>query len=161
MDTSNLASMRYLCMSYNKYLIMRKKLSNACSKNNNDEIMREKLVQFIRQQPDYELKRQIAANEAVINPLHKEIHTAKIADLLEPASKMYEQREAYKKLRVLEAETRLAKHISLMEEDRSRVEENKAQRIEKSRLNNIAKVALQKQNADAIRLARAEKKKSL
>lgn len=160
-SNENSNSLHYLCMSYNKYLFMRKKLSNACTKNNSDTIRREKLINFIRQHPDHELKRQINAREEVTNPLHKDMHSSKIADLLEPASKMHDQRESYKKVRILESESRLAKHISLMTGEKAKVEENKARKIEKLRENNLAKVALQKQNGDAIRLARAEKKKIL
>lgn len=160
-SNENSNPLHYLCMSYNKYLFMRKKLSNACTKNISDANVREKLIKFIRQHPDHELKRQINARDEVTNPLHKDMHSSKIADLLEPASKMQEQREDYKKVRILETESRLAKHISLMAKEQAKVEENKARKIEKLRENNLAKVALQKQNGDAIRLSRAEKKRNL
>jgi len=160
-SNQNSASMRYLCMSYNKYLIMRKKLSDACTKHETDTILREKLINFIRQQPDHELKRQTDAREAVTNPLHKDMHSSKIADLLEPASKMQDLRDAYKKVRDNEAETRLANHTSLMAKEKAKVELNKAKRIEKIRDQNLIQVTLQKQNADSIRAARDEKKKLL
>lgn len=154
-------SMRYLCMSYNKYIIMRKKLSDACTKNNSDSELRDKLISFIRLHPDHELKRQVATRDIVTNPSHKEMHSAKIADLLESANQMYEKREAYKKVRDLEAETRLSTHTVRMADEKAKSIEFRKLRIEKAREYNLANVALQKQNGEAIRLARIEKKKNL
>ena len=157
----NTKSLRYLCMSYNKYVIMRKKLSDTCTKNKSDSNYRNNLINFIRLHPDHELKRQTVTRDNISNLSHKEMHIAKIADLLESANQMYEKREAYKKVRDLEAETRLSTHTVRMADEKAKSIEFRKLRIEKAREYNLANVALQKQNGEAIRLARIQKKKNL
>ena len=155
----NTKSLRYLCMSYNKYVIMRKKLSDTCTKNKSDSNYRNNLINFIRLHPDHELKRQTVTRDNISNLSHKEMHIAKIADLLESANQMYEKREAYKKVRDLEAESRLAIHNARMLDEKIKSKENRTLRIEKARAVNIASIALQRQSGECIRLARIEKRR--
>jgi hypothetical protein len=151
---------RYLCMSYNKYIIMRNKLSDACTKNKSDSELREKLMNFIRLHPDHEMKRQTQAMNNTSNPSHKEMHNAKIADLSDQAYQMYEKREAYKKIRESEADVRLATHTARMVEEKARALANKNLKIEKAKEYNLNKITVQKANGEAIRLSRDEKKKA-
>jgi len=157
----DLQLMKHLCMSYNKYIIKRKKLSDACSKANNNNIMlRTKLMDFIRMHPDHELRRQTQARDVSTNMVHREMHNSKIEDLREPAVITYNQRLEYTKIRVSELESRTATHNAKMEEEKSKTIENKANKIQKAREYNIARIAEQKSRRDEIRLERANKKNS-
>ena len=153
---------RYLCMSYNKYIILRNKASIAYTKYPLDFTLRDKLICFIRLHPDHELKRQILARDSIKNKSHIEMHTSKIADLTEPASHMLEKREAYQKLRDSVCSDRLANHSARMINERAMCLANKLEIIKKAKLAkfaNLENISLQKANGDSIRLERAEKKR--
>ena len=157
----NYKSLKYLCMSYNKYIIMRNKLSNACSKQDSDNNLRNKLMEFIRLHPDHELKRQTIARDNTTNIEHKNIHNAKIADLTEPASKMYDMREIYKQVKESMNQTILSIHTSRMINEKEVSRANKELKLNQSKANNIINIALHKLKGESIRIARAEKRKSL
>jgi len=159
--SSSTSSQRYLCLSYNKYLITRKKLSDASKSNNNtDEVLRNKLITFIHMHPDHELRRQVESRYNTSNVKHKEMHTAKINELTDLANEMYEKRIAYKLLRDSEASIRLTNHIARMKAEKELCLDNKILRIQKAREVNAIRIDLEKFNGDAIRLSRAEKRKN-
>jgi len=151
--------MTYLCMSYNKYLIKRKKLSNACSKNKSNDNLRNKLVEFIHLHPDHELRRQTCARDLSTDPINRELHNEKIKDLIIPAENTFKKRTAYKSIREAETEARTAKHNSRMEAEKAKAIENKALKIQKAREINNARIIKEKAEGETIRLARKEIRK--
>ena len=153
--------MKHLCMSYNKYIIKRKKLSNACTKNKSDSLLLDKLVNFIRQNADYELKRQTQARDATTNLSHRAMHNAKIEDLLEPAEVVYKQRIAYKSIRESETDVRTAVHDARMKSEKLNAIKTKEFKLQQARLYNINNIAMQKLETESIRLERFQKKNVL
>lgn len=152
-------SFTYLCMSYPNYLIKRRKISDACKKSNNqDEVLRNKLINFIRMHPDHELRRQTQARDVTTNPLHKEIHNSKINDLLIPAEKVHHQRIAYKEIWKAETEERRIRNLEKKQAEIAAGIINKANKIKALREANIAMVVKQKEEGETIRLARLSKK---
>ena len=151
-------SFTYLCMSYPNYIIKRRKLSDACKKSNNDEVLRNKIINFIRMHPDHEIRRQIQARDATTNSAHKEIHNSKINDLLIPAEKVKIEREAYKEIWKAETESRKEKNIAkkLAEKEASLI--YRANKIQQIRDTNLEIVVKQKAEGEKIRAARLNKK---
>jgi len=146
---------KYLCMSYNKYLTRRKKLSKMCSMNENNRV---ELINFIRTHPDYELKRQYTAFDNTTNTDHKNLHLAKINDLIELATIVKDQRVAYMKLRDSNKETRLNDHIqkTLLEKENKLL--NRKNKIFATKQLNIARIADEMSRRDAVRLQRESKR---
>ena len=153
--------MKHLCMSYNKYIIKRKKLSNAYSNNKTDDNLRNKLINFIRLHPDHEYKRQIYALDSSKNILDKQLHNEKIVDLLKPSEITYIQRIAYKSIRDSETESRTATHNAKMEAEKLKAIENKNIKLQKARETNAIRIVKEKSEGEAIRLARQMKKNNL
>lgn len=146
----------YLCMSYNKYIFKRKKLSNAVTITN-DPALREKLVNFIRIHPDHELRRQTMARDASRNILDITLHNEKINDLIDAAKKVSEERVAYKKIWDSEAEIRKTKYEARKAAEKQASILYKAEKIETLKEKNFAHVTKQKENRDAIRSQRIKK----
>jgi len=153
--------MKHLCMSYNKYIIKRKKLSDAYSKNKTDETLRNNLINFIHLHPDHEYKRQIYARDSSKNILDRQLHNEKIADLLKPSELTYNKRIAYKSIRESETESRTAKHNAKMEEEKLKAIENKNIKLQKARENNANRILKEKTEGETIRLARQNKKNNI
>ena len=152
-------SFTYLCVSYPNYIIKRRKLSDACKKSNNQDVeLRTKLINFIRMHPDHELTRQTQAIDATTNPLHKEIHTSKINDLIIPAEKVHHERIAYKEIWKAETEERRLRNLAKKQAEIEAGVINKAKKIQALREANIAMVVKQKEEGETIRLARLSKK---
>ena len=152
-------SFTYLCVSYPNYIIKRRKLSDACKKSNNqDAELRTKLINFIRMHPDHELTRQTQAIDATSNPLHKEIHTSKINDLIIPAEKIHHERIAYKEIWKAETEERRLRNLAKKEAEMAEGVINRAKKIQALREANIAMVAKQKSERELVRAARFDKK---
>ena len=148
-------------MSYNKYIIKRKKLSDAYSKNKTDENLRNNLINFIHLHPDHEYKRQIYARDSSNNILDRQLHNEKIEDLLEPSEITYKQRIAYKNFRKSDTESRTAKHNAKMEEEKLKAIENKNIKLQKAREINANRILKEKTEGEAIRLARQNKKNNI
>jgi hypothetical protein len=152
-------SFTYLCMSYPNYLIKRRKISEACKKTNNqDEALRNKLINFIRLHPDHELTRQIQARDVTTNPLHKDIHNSKINDLIIPAEKVNNERIAYKQIWKAETDERRIRNLAKKEAEIAAGIINKANKIQALRDANIAMVVKQKSERELVRAARFDKK---
>ena len=144
-------------MSYNKYIIKRKKLSNLVT-NTNDPELHMKLVKFIRMHPDHEIKRQNLAKATSTNPVDIVMHNDKINDLITSAEKVYQDRIEYKKVWDSEAETRKAKYEERKEAEKQAAIINKANKIKNIREGNLAHVNKQKEIGNAIHLERLNKK---
>ena len=152
-------SFTYLCMSYPNYLIKRRKLSDACKKaNNQDEVLRNKIINFIRTHPDHELRRQTQARDLTTNENHKEMHNTKINDLLIPAEKVHNQRVAYKEVWKAETEERRIRNQAKKEAEIAVSAIYQAQKIQQIRETNIAMVEKQKADRELVRAARLNKK---
>jgi hypothetical protein len=152
-------SFTYLCMSYPNYLIKRRKLSDACKKSNNqDETLRNKIVNFIRMHPDHELRRQTLARDTTNNNNHRDMHNSKINDLIIPAEKVHNERVAYKQIWKAETEERRERNLAKQQAEKDAAVIYKANKIQQAREQNIAMVAKQKAERDLIRAARDNKK---
>jgi hypothetical protein len=152
-------SFTYLCMSYPNYLIKRRKLSNACKKaNNQDEVLRNKIINFIRAHPDHELRRQTQARDLTTNDNHKEMHNTKINDLLIPAEKVHNERVAYKEVWKAETEERRIRNLAKKEAEIATAAVYKEKKIQQIREANIAMVEKQKSERELVRAARFNKK---
>ena len=153
-------SFTYLCVSYPNYIIKRKKLSDACKKaNNQDVVLQTKLINYIRMHPDHELRRQTQARDVTTNPHHREMHNSKINDLLISAEKVYTERIAYKQIWKAETEERRLRNLAKKQAEMTAGLINKAKKIQALREANIAMVVKQKEEGETIRLARLSKKK--
>jgi hypothetical protein len=149
-------SFTYLCMSYPNYIIKRRKLSDACKKsNNNDEVLRSKIINFIRMHPDHELRRQTLARDSTTNPVHREMHNSKINDLLISAEKMYNERVAYKQIWIAETEERKARNLDKKQAEKEASIIHKANKIQQIRDANLEMVAKQKSERELVSAARA------
>ena len=152
-------SFTYLCMSYPNYLIKRRKLSDACKKSNNqDEALRNKLINFIRTHPDHELRRQMQAYETTTNSNHKEMHNSKINDLLIPAEQIRIKRTSYKEVWKAETEQRREINLAKKEAEIAASVIYQANKIKQVREANLEMVAKQKADGEIIRAARLNKK---
>ena len=152
-------SFTYLCMSYPNYLIKRRKLSDACKKTNNqDETLRNKIVNFIRMHPDHELRRQTQARDTTTNDNHREMHNTKINDLIIPAEKVHNERVAYKQIWKAETEERRERNLAKQQAEKDAAVIYKANKIQQVREQNIAMVAKQKAERELVRAAREIKK---
>ena len=149
-------SNKYLCMSYNKYIILRKKLSNLYSDEPTNDSQRLKLIDHIRSNTDYELKRQCDALNNTTNLEHKKIHSAKIIDLMEQANGVLEQRIIYMKERELSKEQRTNDHVAKSALEKENKELNKKNRIFAIKQLNLARVTEQMAQRDRIRTLRQE-----
>ena len=148
-------SFTYLCMSYPNYIIKRRKLSDACKKsNNNDEVLRNKIINFIRMHPDHELRRQTQARDTTTNSSHKEIHNSKINDLLISAEKMYNERVAYKQIWIAETEERKIRNLEKKQAEKEASIIHKANKIQQIRDANLEMVAMQKSQRELVSAAR-------
>ena len=149
-------SFTYLCMSYPNYIIKRRKLSDACKKsNNNDEVLRNKIINFIRMHPDHELRRQTLARDSTTNPVHREMHNSKINDLIISAEKMYNERVAYKQIWIAETEERKIRNLAKKQAEKEASVVNKANKIQQIREANLEIVAKQKSERELVSAARA------
>jgi hypothetical protein len=149
-------SFTYLCMSYPNYIIKRRKLSDACKKsNNNDEVLRNKIINFIRMHPDHELRRQTLARDSTTNPVHREMHNSKINDLIISAEKMYNERVAYKQIWIAETEERKIRNLAKKQAEKEASVVNKANKIQQIREANLEMVAKQKSERELVSAARA------
>jgi hypothetical protein len=152
-------SFTYLCMSYPNYLIKRRKLSNACKKaNNQDEVLRNKIINFIRTHPDHELRRQTQARDSTTNKNHKDMHNTKINDLLISAEKVHNERVAYKEVWKAETEERRIRNLAKKEAEIAAAAVYKSKKIQKIREANIAMIEKQKADSELVRAARLNKK---
>jgi hypothetical protein len=153
----NVEADKYLCMSYNKYNNIRKKMSLRVK---NDITQKPKLIEFIHKNPDYELFRQGEAIENTTNSNTIAMHYEKIKDLTESALITKEKRIQYKHLRELTAVTRLEEHTKRMTEAIN----NKIPNKEKKRLlrkeRNLKYVAEQKARQEQVRKLRQQNKKT-
>jgi hypothetical protein len=150
-------SFTYLCMSYPNYLIKRRKLSDACKNANNDEKLRNKIIDFIRIHPDHELRRQIQARDSTTNPAHREMHNSKINDLLIPAEKVKNERVAYKEVWIAEAEERRLRNLAKKAAEKEASIIYRANKIQQIREANIELVTKQKSERELVRAARLSK----
>ena len=152
-------SFTYLYMSYPNYLIKRRKFSDACKKaNNQDEVLHNKIINFIRTHPDYELRRQTQARDLTTNKNHKDMHNAKINDLLISAEQVHNERVAYKEVWKAETEERRIRNLAKKEAEIAASVVYKATKIQQIKEANIAKIETQKSQRDLVRAARLNKK---